>query len=256
MEILSIIKHIQVNYLFYILLSLFGCNEEDRTSYNENSCISPTWNNYKYDVVQIGKQCWFSENLRTELYRNGEEINYVVDDTEWKLSRSGARCFYNNDINMENFYGQLYNGYAVTDKRKICPTGWNVPTDDDWENLVEFISEEAAYGIPDEGWDGMAYWEVGEFLKDSCCWWPEHILNNSNFKSTNNFGFDAIPSGERSFGGYFLDAGEYGSSKWWTSTDKAGEIPYRFVTFKESALYDAYAMRTRGFAVRCMHDLQ
>ena len=36
------------------------------------NCASPTFDGHTYDVVQIGGQCWFSENLQTTVYANGD----------------------------------------------------------------------------------------------------------------------------------------------------------------------------------------
>ena len=98
--------------------------------------------------------------------------------------------------------------------------------------------------------------EVGEFLKDSCCWLPEHLLRSPDFRPQNNHGFNAIPSGERGFGGYFSNSGKYGNALWWTSSEVGNEVEYRYVRAIDSALHDATAMKTRGFAVRCIQDAQ
>lgn len=242
------LKQFKATSLFGTLLILVGCSEQD--------CRPPRLDGYTYDVVQIGEHCWFSENLRTHVYLNGDILEYALDDEVWKSSQTGLRCQYNHESEMGDSYGQLYNGHAVVDQRGLCPTGWRIPLEEDWQDLVAFVSEEASLGISVEGWDGMAYWEVGEFLKDSCCWWPDHLLRNPEFKASNAFGFNAVPSGERSFGGFFSGAGEYGSAKWWTASFGDGEIPYRFVTFQDSSLFDANAMRTRGFAIRCVRDVE
>ena len=36
-------------------------------------------------------------------------------------------------------YGQLYNWYAVDDERGLCPSGWHVPSDEDWQDLEVFL---------------------------------------------------------------------------------------------------------------------
>lgn len=83
----------------------------------------------------------------------------------------------------------------MLDARGLCPVGWHVPSESDWEDLVAHVSEQSAMGAEVEGWDGMAHWEVGQFLKDSCCWLPPRLLALDEFKPTNDHGFKAIPSG-------------------------------------------------------------
>ena len=56
---------------------------EDDGSCMLNTCESPTMDGYTYDVVQIGDQCWFAENLRTTVYENGDSIPNVEPQDEW-----------------------------------------------------------------------------------------------------------------------------------------------------------------------------
>ena len=76
-----------------VSLLFLGCSEEH--------CVSPRWYGYDCDVVQIGEQCWFSENLRTEVYRNGDEIEYCDEDDEWRHASSGMRCSYEHDAEID-----------------------------------------------------------------------------------------------------------------------------------------------------------
>ncbi len=52
---------------------------------------------------------------------------------------TGAYCIYNNDTSNVATYGLLYNGYAVSESRKIAPEGWHVPTDAEWLQLVDYL---------------------------------------------------------------------------------------------------------------------
>jgi len=56
-----------------------------------------------------------------------------------------------------NTYGLLYNWYAVSDSRKICPEGWRVPDNNDWSELVSFPGGEdgAADKLKEKG---TAHW--------------------------------------------------------------------------------------------------
>ena len=82
-----------------------------------------------YNTVQIGRQVWMAENLRTTRYRNGEDIPYARTDEAWTIEEVGMRCAYEHDDALADRYGQLYNFYAVRDERGLCPSGWHVPSD-------------------------------------------------------------------------------------------------------------------------------
>ena len=90
---------------------------------------------YNYSTVQIGNQCWFSENLRTTIYADGTGIPQVSDNGAWTDLDSGARCDYNNDAANVGTYGRMYNWFAATDVAGLCPTGWHVPTTEEWTQL-------------------------------------------------------------------------------------------------------------------------
>ena len=102
------------------LVVLLGCSQED--------CVAPRWQGIRYDVVEMGGQCWFAENLNVEAYRNGEAMTYGKDNDIWRRATQGMRCQYDHDVAMSEAYGQLYNGYAVLDARGLS-RGWHVPSD-------------------------------------------------------------------------------------------------------------------------------
>jgi len=101
-----------------------------------------------YKTVVIGNQTWMAENLKTIHYRNGDPIPLIVDNNAWSGLDSGAFCNCNNTNNM-NFvdtYGILYNWHAVSDSRNIAPTGWHVPTNEEWYQLIDFLGGEDVAG--------------------------------------------------------------------------------------------------------------
>ncbi|MBI1193800.1 MAG: hypothetical protein GC205_11605 [Bacteroidetes bacterium] len=90
-----------------------------------------------YSTVQIGSQCWMRENLKTGRYANGDSIPTGLTNSEWAMTLEGASCSYSDLIANENIYGRLYNWYAVDDPRSVCPAGWHVPTDAEWDVLSD-----------------------------------------------------------------------------------------------------------------------
>ncbi|HQL70257.1 MAG TPA: FISUMP domain-containing protein, partial [Bacteroidales bacterium] len=104
---------------------------------------------YMYKTVEIGDYVWMAEDLNTAMYRDSSSIPEVADAEAWVASNNGAWSYYNND----NQEPKLYNWYAATDSRKICPAGWHMPGDEEWELL------EIAVGLTDSlaegtGWRG------------------------------------------------------------------------------------------------------
>ena len=192
-----------------------------------------------YSVVKIGNQIWMKENLRVSRYRNGESIPIITDNTLWGNLKTGARSWYNNDsTTYENPYGNLYNWYSVEDNRGICPTGWYVPSDEEWTKLNNFLggSNEAGGKLKATG---ITYW------------------GSPNIGATNEVGFTAYPGGVRGFG--FEDIGV--SSYFWSKTDYNGFAAYNRVLkvnlttlLRQPSEHVYAAWHQTGASVRCLKD--
>jgi uncharacterized protein (TIGR02145 family) len=162
--------------------AFLGCTNDDFIEYDpvanldDGSCHTllncldgdvNTYNGDDYEIVTIGNQCWFAENLRTAYYRNGHPIDHVMDQSEWndcQNDSTGAWCHYNNSEGYEGIYGKHYNWYVVNDNRGVCPSGWHVPSTEDWHILLDFLGggEVAANalriscGTNSSGWNGKS----------------------------------------------------------------------------------------------------
>jgi uncharacterized protein (TIGR02145 family) len=109
----------------------------------------------------IGTQTWSTENLAALTYNDGQPIGTDFTGTV------GAYTWYNNDYATYNSYGALYNWQAVN-SGKLCPLGWKVPNNTDWETLIQFAGDSAkklkscrtvTYGCPTNvhpRWDAHA----------------------------------------------------------------------------------------------------
>lgn len=90
--------------------------------------------------VAIGSQIWTTRNLNEGRFANGETILNAKSDEEWL--RAGANqqpawCYFENNPENGPKYGRLYNWYAVTDPRGLCPAGWHVPDEEEWTLLID-----------------------------------------------------------------------------------------------------------------------
>lgn len=141
-----------------------------------------------YDTVVIGTQVWMSKNLRVSKYRNGDPITTNLSNTTWQNTTSGACAVYQNSAANDSIYGKLYNWYAVADPRGLCPTGWHVPSDGEWQTL------ETALGMPaselnNTGGRGLSQ-NVGGKLKAVSPLWL-----SPNAGATDSSGFTGLPGG-------------------------------------------------------------
>ena len=209
-------------------LSTYGLAFEATST--EWSCGDPIgYAGVDYSTVQIGDQCWFTENLRTTTYLNGEAIPQNLSDGEWFSTTSGTMAFYNDGP----AYGGLYNWFAVDDARGLCPSGWHVPTDGEWTILTDHFGGEAV---------------AGGQMKTNYGW-----FNGGN--GTNSSGFSGLPGGFRDYyDGNFVDAGNGGL--WWSSSPNGSGAWYRHLSNGSEYVNRYNTNRRFGFSVRCVRDAE
>jgi uncharacterized protein (TIGR02145 family) len=198
-----------------------------------------------YRTVVVGDQEWMAENLKTTTYNDGIEIPNVIELTRWVELTIGAYCWYNNDSSNAKKYGALYNWYAVN-TGKICPVGWRIPSDKDWMQLEAYADSKYEYG--DKFWFEVHSrgFDAGKKLKSIKGWDPDCT-------GTNNFGFKALPGGERVSDLNFLTLGESGF--WWTSTPAdSNRVWYRRIINCDNGVFRGPHPKFVGFSVRCIKD--
>jgi uncharacterized protein (TIGR02145 family) len=163
-----------------------------------------------YNTVQIGDQCWMKENLKTIHYRNGTPIEYPgSDNSAWQSNTSGAYAWYQNNISWKENYGALYNWYAVNNTNGLCPEGWHVPGDAEWNNLILYLDPDA-----DPNAIGSQSDIAGGKLKSMRTAPEAHPRWNSpNTGASNESNWTGFPGGYRSVHCTYATIGFYGS--WW-----------------------------------------
>ena len=136
-----------------------------------------------YHVVLIGGQSWLRENLRVKHYRNGDAIPAVTVDNLWKNLTTGALCAYDNLESNVPAYGYLYNWYALTDARGLCPAGYHVPADGEWAVLGTQLGGDTIAGGKLKS--------TGTIEQSTGLWYAP------NTGATNSSGFSGLPAGYR-----------------------------------------------------------
>jgi uncharacterized protein (TIGR02145 family) len=202
-----------------------------------------TFDGYTYPSIVLGNgQEWTAENLRTTKYANGDVIPIVTNAVQWENLITGAWCNYDNNSTFESLYGKLYNWYAVADARNICPSGWHVPTDNEWGSLINYL---------DPSSDGFSSNNIagGKMKSTGTQFW---FMPNQD--ASNESGFSGLPGGVRDDNSDFNGINEAGA--WWSSSEIAAYPAAwcRFLTYGygDAERYDA--AKYNGLSVRCLRD--
>ena len=212
-----------------------------------DGCTSPEIDGKTYSVIAIGNQCWFTENLNTSVYANGDAIGEVQDSEAWSSTTNGAWCYYDNDANNETDKAKLYNWYAVTDTRGVCPTGWHVPTDEDWKQLETLASVPRAE-LNSNGYRGIstgsgALIGPSSTLGFSGDFGGIRVDNDGSFREINNAGYYWTTDD------YFSFKPRYANSAWhrgiFANVDAIGRYHDTWQTS---------GTKGHGMSVRCILD--
>jgi len=208
----------------------FSCSSDDddgggNTGGGSNTGVGSGCSIDGYRTVEIGDQTWMAENLNCNV--------------------SGSKCYDNNPANCVT-YGRLYNwatamglnsscnssacaSQVQAKHRGICPSGWHIPSDAEWDALI------AAVGL-----------HAGTKLKAASGWNPGN--------GTDDLGFSALPGGAGRSDGSFCSV-NYGH--WWSSSEVYSGSAYdRFMYYDFVDVYRSYEGHGKSFlfSVRCVQD--
>lgn len=187
------------------------------------------YNGHSYATIHRGNQCWFTENLQSDLFTNGDPIQMVL--TGWSgIGNSGTPALTPYDYDTLNVptYGWLYNWFAVTDPRGLCPTDWHISERADWDALTSTLTASTA----------------GASLKakssDPVPW-----------NGYNSIGFTAVPAGYRKSDGIYSSLGS--GAYFWTPDQYSSVSGYHSkLTTGSSTVSDTYYSKKGGMSVRCV----
>jgi len=237
---------------------------------NASTCLLDIDNN-RYDTVQLGEQLWMAENLKVIHYNNGDEIPNGYADSDWKDLSTGAFSTFPSDwvdiyaINIDGnvsyeetipcgdncaeIYGNLYNWYAVNDSRGICPIGWHVPSEEEWQTLELFLGIGSWY-ILNTGNIYRGTNEASKLAGNKDLWMDGNLENNQDFGTSN---FNALPGGERSDSGSFRTLTS--RANFWTSSSNSIYTSwYRRIGRDDEKIWRHANFVEAGMSVRCLKD--
>ena len=187
-----------------------------------------------YKSIKLGDQIWFAENLKVTHFIDGTPIPGIAEKIEWSNLTTPGYCWYNNDsMAYHDPYGALYNWFTI-ETGNLCPAGWHVPGDPEWQILIEFLGGES---------------EAGGKLKEAGTshWAPP------NEGASNETDFTALPGGIRFYNGSFSGFGT--QSFWWSSTENGVCCGYNLYLLNDAGSATRYdSDKEAGISVRCIKD--
>lgn len=240
-------------------LSLTGVNGREyevRLDENENIVISMIWScgdtltdpydDQTYGTVQIGNQCWMAKNIN---------IGTRIESTNNMLNNATIEkyCYDNIESNCE-VWGGLYQWSEIMEydtipsTQGICPSGWHLPSDEEWKILEGTVDSQ--YDLGDPIWDsiGDRGLNAGGVLKE------EGTLHwvGPNTGATDTFGFTALPAGSRNTNATFPGLQIYG--RFWTSSQSSTFAYRRVLSAVNAKITRDTTNKLYGLSVRCIKD--
>ena len=170
-----------------------------------------------------------AENLKTAKYNDGSIIK------DWSTDTIGSWCYFENDTNYNNKSGKLYNWYALG-KQKICPIGWHVPTENEWQILTDYLG----------GW-GVA---GGKMKQTDTLNWAK-----PNIGATNSTLFNAVPGGVRANNTFFYWPNKV--AYLWSSTEDENDktnVYYHNLYSDQTWFKSEKGNKLSALSVRCLKD--
>ncbi|MDR2583477.1 MAG: hypothetical protein LBC75_08365 [Fibromonadaceae bacterium] len=193
-------KFAQVAALGFALAFTFNCSSDDNKEGGGGSSSSSGDDNSLVEVrepVKIGIQTWMSSNS--------------------DLNATFRRCYGDEATNCKTF-GGLYNWEAA---KTACPSGWHLPSKDEWQELIDYVLVPAK-------------------------------LRSSNFGGTDNWGFSALPGGYGNSAGEYSDISKYGY--WWSSSEYNSDSAYYRRMDNNNEFDEHYGEKSNLYSVRCVKD--
>ncbi|MBN1182901.1 MAG: fibronectin type III domain-containing protein [Bacteroidales bacterium] len=145
--------------------------------------------NNEYNTVRIGTQVWMAENLKTTKYSERTNLEDGTGNSDiWGDYSTEYYFAYEDNSTNASTYGYLYTWAAAMHNQPssnsipsgiqgVCPDGWHLPSDAEWDILINFLGGADVAGVKMR--------EAG----------PAHWGNDNT--GTNTSGFTALPAGIR-----------------------------------------------------------
>lgn len=183
-----------------------------------------------YTTIKIKDQLWFESNLKTTHYTNGDKILNAKKASKWVNHDSLPQYMQHKLKNDKVVY---YNWYVVNDKRGVCPSGWKVPTQKDFNELILSLGGSEKAGLK---------------MKNLMAWGDTTKMIETTI-------FNALPSGFVEISGILNQ--ENIRACWWSMDEQYKETAYSYSigNMGTHIIRDKF-YKKQGNSIRCMKSLR
>lgn len=242
-------KNWLIKKVFFVSVICFFIFPISVLAWSCGSNITDTRDSASYSTVLIGTQCWMAQNLNV-----GTRIAGASSQGTDCASASAIQkyCYSDSDANCTT-YGGIYQwnqtmcGSTTAGAQGICPTGWHVPTHDEWTTLERAVCTSGScatdfpYDSTTGGWRGT---NEGDLLK---------IAGKCSGRTPcGSSGFNALIAGYRLAAGTFNDLNSYAYI--WTSLENGTSAWARHFGPGDATILRSGETKTSGLYVRCLKD--
>jgi uncharacterized protein (TIGR02145 family) len=199
-----------------------------------------------YNTVQIGNQCWMKENMRTTHYADGGSTGgYYPGSNSSNVTTYGYLYTWSSATNA---YSNNTNEFGM---QGVCPTGWHVPSDAEWTELIEYVSHESMYACSGNSEN------IAKALASTLGWatFTGDCAVGDTPDSNNTTGFSAMPAGYNTgnWNNGSFAFGEYAAL--WSSTRLDDSYArYIMLSYDDATVGQNNISTSMALSVRCLRD--
>ncbi len=178
-----------------------------------------------YNIVEIGTQQWFRENLNIGTMSNPSDDKKIQ---KWCYKDKEINCKTNGALYSKDEAMQYSNEEGA---QGICPSGWHIPSDNDWKILESSLCM-TKNEIDNRGWRGSD--------------------QGTQIKIGGRSGFNAVLAGYRADNGkyYYLDS----MTRFLSSTQEDGYVFSRDLNSNKIGIFRGINTSVSGYSVRCIKN--
>jgi len=219
-----------------------------------------------YLTVTIGSRVWMAENLKylpsvVGFGTGSSQVPYY-----YVYNYSGVNVTAAKATSNYTTYGVLYNwpaamagsassGSSPSAVKGVCPAGWHLPSDAEWEELVIYLANNGHNYDGSIGYDSNPRSKIAKAMAATTHWGLSGNIGavGNNLQTNNSSGFTALPSGGRYNDGGSLVIGYFGY--WWSATESSSDYAWsQNIYYNNSNVGRSTNSKEAGFSVRCVRD--